>query len=136
MSQPRPTPPATRPNPRRAGAVGAPAIDARLILLENAGITPERVATGVAKAFEKNLALIEATTTKFFQHEGEVTAERTLADNAAQLKAVEAMHAFAGSNAPPTSKKIEVVYHIEIPAWFRGVEEPEVLDVVGTEVPV
>ena len=53
----------------------------------------------------KLLGLIDAETTKFFQHEGEVITERNVGDNAARLKALDMAFKIKGSYA---ADKVEV----------------------------
>ena len=135
MSRSTPNPLAPRPRVRRpAGSVGAPDTDPRAQLLERAGITAERQAEAVSKAFTKQVDLLEATTTKFFAHDGAVVDTREVSVPEVQLKAAESLHRLTGANAPPTSRTVEVVHRLEWPEWYRTEDEPLVIDVVAEAV--
>jgi hypothetical protein len=99
--------------------VGAPAIDPRTDLLALAKITQEKQAEAVSKAFDKKLALLEATRTQFFTDKGVVTDARTQAALEVQLKAAEAIDRMTGVLAPPASTKVTMTHTFEIPEWFR-----------------
>lgn len=128
MSRVTPNPLDRRPPSRRpAGTVGATDTDTRGELLALAGITQEKQAEATKKAFEKKVELLEATSTKQFQFEGEVVEAPERKDNATQLAAAEALDRMLGVQAPPATRKVTVVHTLEWPEWFRLPEEEKVI---------
>ena len=110
------------PNPRRVGAAGAPTVDPREMLLTNAGLTPEIQAATVRRSFDKKVALLDAGTTKFFAHEGEVIDTREVGLPEVQLKAADSLDRMLGVNAPPSTRKVTVVHTLVWPEWYRRVD--------------
>jgi hypothetical protein len=119
------------PHSRRpAGSVGAPVVDQRQTLLDLAGVSSERQAEAVAKAFEKKVALLEAVRTQYFAREGEVMEERTHPAIDIQLKAAEALDRMLGVNAPPATRSITIVHTLDIPEWYRTpTQEPATITI-------
>ncbi len=127
MSRPTPNPLDRRqPSPHRAGTVGAPVVDPREILLEKAGVTPEKQAEAVGRSFAKKVALLDAKETKFFAHEGEVMEQREVEAIGVQLKAAEAIDRMVGVNAPPSTRSVVVTHRLEWPEWYKPEGEPAI----------
>ncbi len=106
------------------GTVGRPALTVRDRILISAGITEEEQARAVRKAWDRKLALLDATRTQYVTFEGKVTDQRILEDNATRLQAAEAIDRLVGVIAPPSKQTVEVVHRLELPEWALPDENP------------
>lgn len=118
-----------------AGSLGAPEspVNIRDRLLTRAGITePEQVAA-IKEAWDTKKALLKATQTKFFSHEGTVTDHRDVGDNRIQLDAAEAIDRFLGVVAPRADQKVEVVHRLELPSWALPDNAPATAHIIEVQ---
>lgn len=75
---------------------------------------------GLAKrALEKQVALLEATETKFFAFQGEVRDERERPALRVQLEAARSVVQVLGMQAPPAKQTVTVVHKLELPDWMQ-----------------
>lgn len=110
--------------------------DTRSRLLDLAGIDePEQVAA-LKEAWARKRELVNnATTTRYFSHEGVVTDQRYVADNKVRLDAAESLERVLGVIAPRAEQKVIVVHRLELPEWaLPDSAKAQVIDVQGVDV--
>lgn len=88
-------------------------------LLTLAGYSEEILAGLAKRALEKQVALLEATETKFFAFQGEVTDERERPALRVQLEAARSVVQVLGMQAPPAKQTVTVVHKLELPDWMQ-----------------
>jgi len=96
----------------------------------------EEILAGLAKqALDKQVALMQATETKFFAFQGNVTDERERPALRVQLEAARSVVQVLGMQAPPAKQTVTVVHKLELPDWMQPdtTERPTtIIDSEGT----
>lgn len=137
--------PSTRRNSSSSGKSGSRSLDKssrfptgfshggdspRERLLIAAGYTEEKLASLVALSMQKAEAMLEATETQHFAHQGTVMDSRTEPALRVQLEAARTLNDVLGLKAPPAKQTVTVVHTLELPDWMQP--DP-VIDVTPTE---
>lgn len=68
---------------------------------------------------QKAEAMLEATETQHFAHQGEVTDSRTEPALRVQLEAARTLNDVLGLKAPPAKQTVTVVHTLELPDWMQ-----------------
>ena len=97
-------------------------------LLIKAGYTEEALANLAALSMQKTAAMLEATETQHFAHQGTVTDERTQPALRVQLEAARTLQEVLGLKAPPAKQTVTVVHTLELPNWMQ----PDTIDITPT----
>jgi hypothetical protein len=102
-------------------------------ILDAAGMTDAFLAQNCLKP------LLRATTTKFFQYEGEVTDSRKVADNDARLRALDIALRIKGKYAPlaveQAHKHAVQVLILDVPRPKRDIPPPTMIEIAKRELP-